>query len=373
MLTCVAQLKGVVKHNMMVEAENKIKSQELQNLSSDLGKKIETFEKEKSEAGDLNKLCEEELKLKRNEVAAKEKRWQRLAEVQRLCSEETDKKKDEWALVLEKIKESEKQFEMKSLELASKKKELGLVRESIEVSDSELELKKKDLELTLSKIEESGQQLADVNEQLDLKSKELEEIERELKLKRYLREMNTVFVKREKQPISVSSQQNDAEEETELIDTFTLHGISASLLRHEITSLLRDTPNPAEFVLERVQDGIRQGSSFQDTFLETLVLIFEELAKVQQLDEVAKTQGPDKSQLLQLQAAEVAALWKEKIAIKAPRSSLEALAFLMFIMAFGLKTLINEEEAALLAWSIAQYEQAPMLFEYLSISLTIRG
>ncbi|XP_013640266.3 FRIGIDA-like protein 1 [Brassica napus] len=103
-----------------------------------------------------------------------------------------------------------------------------------------------------------------------------------------------------------------------------------------------------------------------------LVLIFEELAKVQQLDEVAKTQGPDKSQLLQLQAAEVAALWKEKIAIKAPRSSLEALAFLMSIMAFGLKTLINEEEAALLAWSIAQYEQAPMLFEYLSISLTIR-
>ncbi|KAL0708640.1 LOW QUALITY PROTEIN: hypothetical protein Bca4012_075066 [Brassica carinata] len=255
-----------------------------------------------------------------------------------------------------------KELDLHKNQIESEEKKLSqLKREMEEVAD----LRKKDLELNLSKIEESGQQLADVNEQLDLKSKELEEIERELKLKRHLREMNTVFVKREKQPISDSRQQNDAEEETEPIDTFTLHGISASLLRHEISSLLRDTPNPAEFVLERVQDQ-------KDTFLETLVLIFEELAKVQQLDEVAKTQGPDKSQLLQLQAAEVAALWKEKIAIKAPRSSLEALAFLMFIMAFGLKTLINEEEAALLAWSIAQYEQAPMLFEYLSISLTIR-
>ncbi|KAJ4892901.1 hypothetical protein Rs2_19695 [Raphanus sativus] len=443
MLSCVAYLKGVLKHNMMVEVKNQSRSRELQNLSSDLEQKVGAFEKEKSEAGNLKKLveeCGEELKVKRNELAAREKRWEHLAGLQRLCSEETDKKKDEWALVLEKIKESEKQLamldeqlEMKSVELASREKELGVVRESIELSNSELELKKKmvnslnkeitvcarnidskskehvgirklieqetvdkekeldlfknqieseekklaqlkremkevkeDLELTLSKTDESVQQLASLNEQLDLKSKELEEIERELKLKR---QMNTVFVKREKEPISDSSQQQNAEEEeAEPIDTFTLQGISASLLRHEISSLLRDTRNPAEFVLERVQDEIRQGSSFQDTFLETLVLIFEELAKVQQLDEV------DKSQLLlQLQATEVATLWKEKITIEeAPKSSLEALAFLLFIMAFNLKTLINEEETALLAWSIAQYEQAPILFEYLSINLIIR-
>lgn len=144
-----------------------------------------------------------------------------------------------------------KELDLHKNQIESEEKKLSqLKREMEEVAD----LRKKDLELNLSKIEESGQQLADVNEQLDLKSKELEEIERELKLKRHLREMNTVFVKREKQPISDSRQQNDAEEETEPIDTFTLHGISASLLRHEISSLLRDTPNPAEFVLERVQD-----------------------------------------------------------------------------------------------------------------------
>ncbi|CAF1939257.1 unnamed protein product [Brassica napus] len=208
-----------------------------------------------------------------------------------------------------------KELDLLKNQIESEEKKLSqLKREMEEVAD----LRKKDLELNLSKIEESGQQLADVNEQLDLKSKELEEIERELKLKRYLREMNTVF------------------------------NLMETIIPSNSIKFLNPIPLP-------------------------LVLIFEELAKVQQLDEVAKTQGPDKSQLLQLQAAEVAALWKEKIAIKAPRSSLEALAFLMSIMAFGLKTLINEEEAALLAWSIAQYEQAPMLFEYLSISLTIRG
>ncbi|CAH8306096.1 unnamed protein product [Eruca vesicaria subsp. sativa] len=514
-LFCVTQLKGILKHNEMTEANIKSrthvlesKEKELQTLSSELAKKVETFEKEKSKANNLKKLveeCAEELKLKRNELTAKldtssriqreidvkKNQWRHhAAEIRRLCSE-TNKKKDELALTLEQVKESEKQFKMKSLELVSKEKDLGRVRESIEVSNSELEgrkkmveslnneidskskelreikrlieqltselvvmqnqhdsirsseikdkekelhllknqleleekkllqvkremeevtdAKKKDLELTLFKIEESGKKLAVVNEQLEsqrrqlemqsteqvskqieleilresstgficdlegkekrlqalhnlikisgeqleLKSKELREIERELKFKRHLRQMNTVLVKLEKEP----------QEETELIDTFTLDGISASLMRHEISSVLRAAPNPAEFVLERVQDEIRQGSTFQDKFLENLVLIFEELAKIQ---------GPDKSTQLQLQATEVATLWKEKITIEAPKSALESLAFLLFIMAFKLKTLINKEETALLAWSIAQYEQAPILFEYLSINLTIR-
>lgn len=515
------QLKGIQKHNEMVEAEIKnrskeleLKEKELQTLSSDLEQKVEAFEKERSEAGDLKKLveeCGEELRLKRNEltgkldtssriqreIEVKKNQWrQHSAEIGRLCSE-TDKKKKELALTLEQVK-------MKSVELASREKDLGRVRESIEVCDSELEvkkkvvqslnneieesrevkrlieqqtsellvmqnqhdlflekrreeiletvcrsssemeerakevkdkekdlyllksqmeseekkliqlkremevvteIKKKDLELTLSRIEESVQQLTAVNEKLesqrrqlemqsveqvskqmeletlresskrfvcdleakekrleelnnlikisgeqfDLKSKELGEIERELKFKKRLRQMSTVLVKREKQPVSDSSQQN-AEEETEPIDSLMLDGISASLTRHEVSSVLRATPNPAEFVLELVQDEIRrglerakdeirEGSRFQDTFLETLVLLFEELAKIQL---------PDKSQL-QLQATEVATLWKERITIEAPKSTLEALAFLLFIIAYGLKTLINEEETALLA------------------------
>ncbi|CDY41920.1 BnaC05g46840D [Brassica napus] len=465
MLFSITQLRGIQKHGKMVEANLKsrskaleLKEKELQTLSSDLEQKVETFEKEKAEAGDMKKLvgeCAEELRLKRNE----------LTEIGRLCSE-TSKKKCELAVTFEKVKECEKRFKMKSLELASKEKDLRGVRESIEVSDSELEvkqkmvqslndeidskdkekeldllknqieseekkllqlkrekevvtgIKKKDLELTLSKIEESSQQLADVNhqlesqwrqlemqsveqvskrmefeslresskrlvcdlevkekrlqelnnlikisgEQLNLKSKELGEIERELKLKRRLRQMSTVLVTREKRPVSDSSQQN-AEEDTEPIDTLMPDGISASLTRHEVSSVLRATPNPAGFVLEQVQDGIRQGSTFQDTFLETLVLIFEELVKIQ---------GPDESQLLQLQATEVATLWKERITIEAPKSTLEALAFLLFIIAYGLKTLINEEETAFLVSSIAHYGQAPRLFGYLSLNPKIR-
>ncbi|XP_009147296.1 coiled-coil domain-containing protein 146 [Brassica rapa] len=530
MLFSITQLRGIHKHNKMVEANLKsrskaleLKEKELQTLSSELKQKVETFEKEKAEAGDMKKLveeCAEELRLKRNELTAKldtssrlqreievkRSQWtQHSAEIGRLCSE-TSKKRNELAVTLEQVKECEKRFKMKSLELASKEKDLEGVRESIEVSDSELEVKQKmvislnneidskskesreikrvieqqtselvviqkqldsirsssemeerakeikdkekelellkhqieseekkllqlkrekevvtgiknkDLELTLSKIEESSQHIADVNEklesqrrqlemqsveqvskqmeleslresskrlvcdldvkekrlqelnnliklsgeQLNLKSKALGEIERELKLKRRLRQMSTVLVNRQKQPIS--SQQN-VEEETELIDTLMPDGISASLTRHEVSSVLRATPNPAGFVLEQVQDGIREGSTFQDKFLETLVLIFEELVKIQ---------GPDESQLLQLQATEVATLWKERITIEAPKSTLEALAFLLFIIAYGLKTLINEEETALLASSIAQYGQAPRLFVYLSLNPKIR-
>ncbi|KAF3608715.1 hypothetical protein DY000_02051449 [Brassica cretica] len=469
MLFSITQLRGIQKHSKMVEANLKsrskaleLKEKELHTLSSDLEQKVETFEKEKAEAGDMKKLvgeCGEELRLKRNELTAKldtssrlqreievkKSQWtQHSAETGRLCSE-TSKKRNELALTLEQVKECEKRFKMKALELASKEKDLRGVRKSIEVYDSEQRdkekeldllknqieseekkllqlkrekevltgIKKKDLELTLSKIEESSQQLADVNhqlesqrrqlemqsveqvskqmefeslresskrlvcdlevkekrlqelnnlikisgEQLNLKSKELGEIGREIKLKRRLRQMSTVLVNREKQP------QQNAEEEPEPIDTL-MPEISASLTRHEVSSVLRATTNRAGFVLEQVQDGIRQGSTFQDTFLETLVLIFEELVKIQ---------GPDESQLLQLQATEVATLWKERITIEAPKSTLEALAFLLFIIAYGLKALINEEETALLASSIAQYGQAPRLFGYLSLNPKIRG
>ncbi|CAG7878350.1 unnamed protein product [Brassica rapa] len=352
MLFSITQLRGIHKHNKMVEANLKsrskaleLKEKELQTLSSELKQKVETFEKEKAEAGDMKKLveeCAEELRLKRNELTAKldtssrlqreievkRSQWtQHSAEIGRLCSE-TSKKRNELAVTLEQVKECEKRFKMKSLELASKEKdledkekELELLKHQIESEEKKLlqlkrekevvtGIKNKDLELTLSKIEESSQHIADLSgEQLNLKSKALGEIERELKLKRRLRQMSTVLVNRQKQPIS-------------------------------------------------------KGSTFQDKFLETLVLIFEELVKIQ---------GPDESQLLQLQATEVATLWKERITIEAPKSTLEALAFLLFIIAYGLKTLINEEETALLASSIAQYGQAPRLFVYLSLNPKIRG
>lgn len=49
----------------------------------------------------------------------------------------------------------------------------------------------------------------------------------------------------EKQPISDNNQHN-AEEDTEQIDTFVMSDeISTSVTHHEISSVLRATPNPA--------------------------------------------------------------------------------------------------------------------------------
>ncbi|KAF3587435.1 hypothetical protein F2Q69_00032386 [Brassica cretica] len=304
---------------------------------------------------------EKELGLLKNQIESEEKK---LLQLKREKEVVTGIKKKDLELTLSKIEESSqhladvnhqlesqrRQLEMQSVEQVSKRMEFESLRESSKRLVCDLEVKEKRLQELNNLIKISG-------EQLNLKSKELEEIERELKLKRRLRQMSTVLVNRENQP------QQNAEEEPEPIDTL-MPEISASLTRHEVSSVLRATPNPAGFVLEQVQDGIRQGSTSQDTFLETLVLIFEELVKIQ---------GPDESQLLQLQAREVATLWKERITIEAPKSTLEALAFLLFIIAYGLKTLINEEETALLASSIAQYGQAPRLFVYLSLNPKIRG
>ena len=70
--------------------------------------------------------------------------------------------------------------------------------------------------------------------------------------------------------------QHNAKEDTEPIDTLIMpDGISASVKHHEVSSVLRATPNPAWFVLVLVHDGIREGSTFQDTYVEILVFLFK--------------------------------------------------------------------------------------------------
>ncbi|XP_010421475.1 PREDICTED: A-kinase anchor protein 9-like [Camelina sativa] len=237
-----------------------------------------------------------------------------------------------------------------SEEFVAKEMELECVVESNNHFKFEIEVNEKRVQSLNSLITISG-------EQLDMKSKELEEIQRELELsKKRLRNMSTVLVKKEKQAAAA---------ETAPVNEYALthHEIpAATLSRHEVSSVLRDLPNPAEFVLVELQDHLNVELGFQDAVLRILILSFEELTKIQR---------PDDPQL-QNKATQVATLWKGMIAIEAQKSSLEVLAFLLFIVAYGLKNLINEEEAALLASSIAHYEQAPRLFKSLSLNTEIR-
>ncbi|CAH8259010.1 unnamed protein product [Arabidopsis lyrata] len=67
-------------------------------------------------------------------------------------------------------------------------------------------------------------------------------------------------------------------------------------------------------------------------------------------------------------AQELAILWKGKIRIETPRSSLEVLAFLQFIVTFRLQnSIINQDETAQLASSVSHYKEAPTLFKSLGL------
>lgn len=72
----------------------------------------------------------------------------------------------------------------------------------------------------------------------------------------------------------------------------------------------------------------------------------------------------------------LAILWKGKIRIETPRSSssLEVLAFLHFIVAHRLhNSIINQQETAKLASSIAHHKEAPTLFQSLGLDNVIPG
>ncbi|KAJ4901589.1 Frigida-like protein [Raphanus sativus] len=146
-----------------------------------------------------------------------------------------------------------------------------------------------------------------------------------------------------------------------------LHEFSSEALgRREVSSYLTAISNPAKFVLDLVDRQLRtayrrQKLGLQDSVVKNLVLFFEELARIR---------GSENPQM-QLKAEELASIWKENITIEAPSSSHEALAFLLFIMAFGLKSLINEEETALLVSSVFHYTQGPKLFHFFGLKRKI--
>ncbi|EFH60741.1 hypothetical protein ARALYDRAFT_340662 [Arabidopsis lyrata subsp. lyrata] len=131
--------------------------------------KSQTFEAEKSEAGDLKKLveeCTEELRSKRNLLTV---RLDSLTRVQR----ELESKDNQLGQVMAEIKRrctearnvQERKREVED-ETASKKKELSLIVEQIEESDKQLENKSREVELKEKDIEENRKELDLVKSQV---------------------------------------------------------------------------------------------------------------------------------------------------------------------------------------------------------------
>ncbi|CAH2046334.1 unnamed protein product [Thlaspi arvense] len=263
------------------------------------------------------KLCESLEKLKADSSQILKTLHDHYDMVAEKRSRDIELKEDELQVLCLKLEETQKKIEATEIEAGDKEKELDLLRKQI-----------KSEEKTLTEIRTS---LKNTQNELELKKTEL-------------RARSSVLVKHD-----VAAETGDA---------LTLREFSsASLSRHQVSSYLRGLSNPAKFVLDLVKGQLKDAHRGQDLglqglVLENLVLSFEELAEIR---------GTDKAQM-RLKATQVATLWKGMMVIEAPRSTLEALAFLLFIVAYGLRSLINEEETALLATSVFNYKQGPRLF-----------
>lgn len=250
-------------------------------------------------------------------------------------SREVETKENKLQVLSLKLGKVQKQIKAAEIESGDKEKELNLLRNQI-----------KSEETTLIELKKSVQ---NTQRELELKKKEL-------------RTTSSVFVKHEQQPVAAEAEQFSG-------DHLMRYEISSVNLGHlEVSNVLRAKRNPRGYVLNLVEGEImdvhrKKESGLGELLLKNLVLFFEELAEIKRWDQ---------SQL-QLKATQVATLWKRLINIEAPRSSLEALAFLLFIVAYELKSLINEEKTALLVTSVSNYKQGPKLFHSLGLKLKIPG
>ncbi|CAH8389435.1 unnamed protein product [Eruca vesicaria subsp. sativa] len=274
--------------------------------------------------------------------------------------EEVELKENQLHVLSSKLVEIQKQIEQQTDKLKStevvvrnQKNALGWIRHQIKSGEETLVELRTSLENTGNELELKKTELENTGNELELKKAEL-------KKNTELRVRSSVLVKHELQPI-------EAESELSTGDARLLQKLSSvALTRREVSNYLRVISNPAKLVLDLVERQLRtayqrQTLGLQESVVKNLVLFFEDIAGIR---------GSEKSQL-QFRAKELGNIWKENITIEAPRSSLEALAFLLFIVAFGLKRLINEEETVLLASSVFHYRQGPELFQFFGLKLKI--
>ncbi|XP_010478309.1 PREDICTED: FRIGIDA-like protein 5 [Camelina sativa] len=256
-------------------------------------------------------------------------------------SQEVQGKEDQIESVKNKLIQLRRKMEE---ETDRKKKDLLLILSKIEVSGKQLAAVDQELEVKEKRVQELNNLINISGEQLDLKSKELGRVQKLTEAQRKV--LCDMKMKQQADAcISDTSQEDSAESQ--------LQEITAHLTPRGVSLCLRSSRDPAEYVLEQMEDGLSDEVFLGDLFVEILVLFLGELAKIQQL---VKSQ-------LQLRARKMANSWKRKMT----KRPLEALAFLMFMVAYGLKNLINEDDTALLASFIAQYKQAPTLFHSIGL------
>ncbi|CAA7057293.1 unnamed protein product [Microthlaspi erraticum] len=262
------------------------------------------------------------------------------------------------------VAERSRQVKLKENQLNILSVNLVDVQKQIEAARTEALNKEKELDLLKNEIKTEESTLKNTQDELESKKKELDLLRSQIKSeelkKKELRLRSSVLVKHEEKPI---------QEETKLCKEdalFIREFSSASLDRDEVFRYLRALSNPAKFVLDLVEGQIRdaqrrQRSGLQDPVVENLLMFLEELAK---------TGGWDKDQM-RFKAMQVGTQWKEMIVIESPSSSLEALAFLLFIVGYELTRLIDQEETVLLATSVLHYQQGPELFHLLGLNRNI--
>lgn len=347
------------------------------NSDSKRRKICKSLEKYKADsAGILRSLqehldtLETDIEKKSLEVETKENKLQgltlKLGKIQKqikVAEIESGDKEKELDLLKNQIKSEENQLQVLSLNLGKIQKQIEQQTNVVEAKAREIKAveieaggKRKELDLLRNQITAEEMAL------IELK-KLVQNTQRELQLKKKeLRQTSSVFVKHEQQPVAAETKQFSG-------DPLMRYEISSvSLGHHEVSNVLRAKPDPGRYVLNLVEGEVKDAhrkkeSGLRELLVENLVVFIEELAEIK---------GWDQAQL-QLKATQVATIWKRLISIEAPRSSLEALAFLLFIVAYGLKSLINEEETALLVTSVSHYKQGPKLFHSLGLELKIPG
>ncbi|CAI0384322.1 unnamed protein product [Linum tenue] len=316
--------------------------------------------------GSVQQVLEE----RREELVGKEKILGYLRNCLAEQSNELDLRRNE----MEKIT---KLLSASSSELRSKERELAEARNSITVCNAEYELKEKQLGMVVEKLQLKEKEMCSVQHTLQECGQELET--KQNLLGSLLSILDLLREKVGAKEEELGSLQKSIDEQRNQNQAGTVDGALPCesnpdsplketslpyLIDDEISTAIQQSPDPAKMILDQLKESMSQidAKKYNQTVVRKCIVTLEQLLGV------SGKVSPEMEEA----ATRLAISWRGYLS-QAAHGTVDVLAFLLFLAAFGVGSHFEAEDTLQLVEEIAHHERAPELCRSIGLAKWIPG
>ncbi|CAN1761132.1 FRIGIDA-like protein 2 [Linum perenne] len=327
----------------MVVEELQVKERNLESVQRRVEESTKEVDAKHGELGSLQKSIEEQS----HELVFKGKEIERVTSLLSSSSSKIHMRETE---LPNKMKEKN----ICSSELKEKESELCKAKDVIKKFNAERETTEKQLSSMVEEVQGKQQLLDFISNTLEFNRGEISAKEKELSSLE--NEVSSQFIK-----AIISSCAGAIVCDSSSPDSRLYQPSQPCLTDSEVSIGLRFSSDPVGMVFDLLKQSFSRPGVVDETVVRSRVILLEQLMVV------SRTVKPEVKEA----AIELAVTWRGKLAREGHCCSMDALAFLLFLVAFGISSCYKADDLIELVSMIGHYEKAPELCRYLGLAKNI--